>query len=86
MKDEVYGLERTLHDKITLFFNKKLNTTETLLKESQNKFKEYADSVKAHLNANVRDNVTSIDAIMRKKAEMYKDLSVDTNKERDKMK
>lgn len=40
--------------------------------------KEYQDSVNEKVKANVREKINTIDAIMKQKANTYKDLSIPT--------
>jgi hypothetical protein len=40
--------------------------------------KEYQDSVNEKVKANVREKINTIDAIMKQKANKYKDLSIPT--------
>ena len=45
------------------------------LDECKKKFLEYQNNVSARVMADVRDNCNNIDAVMKHKAEVFKDLS-----------
>jgi hypothetical protein len=49
------------------------------LEECREKFSEYQANVNARIMADVRDNCNNIDALMKSKADQFKDLSKNTS-------
>lgn len=68
-------MEKRLSDQIYVSFERELNQTRMELSEWKKKFAEYQAAMATVVNADVRENINSIDAIMKGKAEVFKDLS-----------
>jgi septation ring formation regulator EzrA len=75
LKDNVFQMEKRLSDQIYVSFERELNQTKMELNEYKKKFAEYQAAMATVVNADVRENINSIDAIMKGKAELFKDLS-----------
>ena len=74
MKDNVFGLEKTLKETMRLYFDKDLQQTRTLLAEQKRKFKEYQLTLNSYMRENVTENINYIDEVMKKRVEAYKDV------------
>lgn len=68
-------MEKRLSDQIYVSFERELNQTKMELNEYKKKFAEYQAAMAMVVNADVRENINSIDGIMKAKAELFKDLS-----------
>jgi hypothetical protein len=78
LKDNIYLMEKNLTEKIQLCYDKELDMTRMKLNDVKIGLKEYQDSVNEKVKANVREKINTIDAIMKQKANTYKDLSIPT--------
>lgn len=75
LKENVFQMEKRLSDQIYVSFERELNQTRMELSECRKKFAEYQTAMATVVNADVRENINSIDAIMKGKAEVFKDLN-----------
>lgn len=74
MKDNVFGVEKNLKEKIRLYFDKDLEQTRVLLDESKRKFKEYQLTLNSYMRENVAENINYIDEVMKKRVKAFKDV------------
>ena len=73
MKDNIFAVEKGIKDKTRLYFDKDLEQTRVLLAEQKKKFKEYQNTLNAHIKLDVKNNINYIDEVMRERVEQYKD-------------
>lgn len=78
IKDNIFLLEKNLTEKIKLCYDRELDQTRMLLSDFRKQFSEYQQSVSAKIRAEVREEVNTIDGVMKKKANHYKDLGQKT--------
>ena len=78
IKDNVFCMEKKLSDKIRLNFDRELDQRAMELEQCKRKFAEFQQNINSRVMADVRENVNGIDALMKNKAEMFKDLSRQT--------
>ena len=74
MKDNIFGLEKALKDKVRLYFDKDLQQTRVLLAEQINKFKDYQLALNSHIRLDVTNNINHIEEVMKKHLEQHKDI------------
>lgn len=74
IKDNVFEMEHKLTQTIKLLYERDLDQTRLALDECRRKFSDFQNNINARVMADVRENINSIDQIMKGKAEMFKDL------------
>ena len=74
MKDNIFGLEKALKEKVRLYFDKDLEQTRVLLAEQINKFKDYQLALNSHIRLDVTNNINHIEEVMKKHLEQHKDI------------
>lgn len=72
IKDNMSLFELQLNEKIKHKYETELRRLNLELTESQAKFGEYQKGISATVNADVRDNLNTIDQKIRQKAQIYK--------------
>ena len=75
IKDNVFEMERNLTEQIKVNYDRELDQTRMQLDETRRKFADFQLNINARVMADVRDNINSIDSIMKGKAALFKDLS-----------
>jgi len=70
-----------LTEKIKLCYDRELDQARMQLADFKRQFYEYQENVSERIKAGVREEVNSIDGVMKMKAAQYKDLSVKTVKQ-----
>ena len=81
LKDNIFLLEKNLTEKIKLCYDRELDQTRIQLTDIVKKFKDHRETVKYSIEANVRQEINTIDSTMKHKANIYKDLKQKTDKE-----
>jgi uncharacterized coiled-coil protein SlyX len=74
LKDSVFLLEKNLTDKIRSCYDWELDQTRVQLADIRAKFHDYQESIAAQIKASVREEVNTIDGVMKVAAERFKDL------------
>lgn len=82
LKDNIFLLEKNLTEKIRLCYDRQLDETRIQLTDIVKKFKDHRETVKYSIEANVRQEINTIDQTMKQKANIYKDLEQQTDKEK----
>lgn len=72
LKENVFSLEHRLTEQIHVTYERELNQTRMELAECRRKFQDFQQAMSTVVTADVRENINSIDAIMKGKAEAYK--------------
>jgi len=72
MKDNTFMLEKGLKEKIRIYFDKDLDQARMALDEQHKKYAEYKEALNSFVKADIKDDINSIDALMRKRVEKYK--------------
>ena len=78
LKDNIFLLEQRLTDKIRLCYERELDETKTQLSDFKKQFGEYQEAVTAIVSAEVRQEVNSIDSVVKQMASRFKDLDKKT--------
>ena len=66
IKVSIFSLEKSVKDKVRLYFDKDLEQTRVLLEEQKKKFKEYQTALNSSMKLNVKNNINYIDEEMKK--------------------
>lgn len=73
IKDNIFGLEKNVKDKVRLYFDKDLEQTRVLLEEQKKKFAEYQAALNSSMKLNVKNNINYIDEEMKKHVQQWKE-------------
>ena len=73
IKDNIFSLEKSVKDKVRLYFDKDLEQTRVLLEEQKKKFGEYQAALNSSMKLNVKNNINYIDEEMKKHVPQWKE-------------
>lgn len=72
MKDNTFMLEKGLKEKIRIYFDKDLEQARMALDEQHKKYAEYKEALNSYVKADIKDDMNSIETLMKKRVEKYK--------------